>query len=323
MAPGGWVDYHSQHGHGRGWACGRCQTAANWDTRSVCRACGAAKPAGVAAAGRGQPDGKGKGEPPSPPWPKEEAAASPTPAEAFRKKGGGGWQQARAPTKVEMLQAQVLLFEQDPDVFDDELLVLTRGKLEAARALRDGGKPTFTRLAEAQARLSRKKKALPCSEKALLGEENAEGGPTMPVASAAGGRDAIEAMYLVANADGLAAFRKTHEDKVAAEQAAAELLAKAEDVDVEMADGFKTVGPGRGRRARSVEAPGNERRASRSRSGGRDIQERADELQAFVEAFISSGDMDDEAKRKKYLEMAETEAKRKAQAVAAPAGQSV
>ena len=108
---------------------------------------------GSAVAGRFQAGGKGKGEPASPPGPGEEAAASPTPAEAYRKgtKGGGGWHPAREPTKVEKLQAQVLLYEGDPDVFDDDLLVLTLGKLEAARAERDEGKPTFTRLAEAQA----------------------------------------------------------------------------------------------------------------------------------------------------------------------------
>ena len=73
----------------------------------------------------------------------------------------------------------------------------------------------------------------------------------------------------------------------------------------------------------SAGGPGNERRTSRSRSGGRDIQERADELRAVVEAFVGFGEMDDEAKRKKYLEMAESEAKRRAQAAAVPrVGQS-
>ena len=48
------------------------------------------------------------------------------------------------------------------------------------------------------------------------------------------------------------------------------------------------------------------------------MQERADELRAVVEEFNGCGDMDDEAKRKKYLAMAEDEARRRDQAAVAP-----
>ena len=77
-------------------------------------------------------------------WTKVEAAASPTPAEAARKgKPGGSWQQARPQTKVERLQAQVLLFEGEPETFSDDMLASARASLEAARAEKDGGKPTL------------------------------------------------------------------------------------------------------------------------------------------------------------------------------------
>ena len=53
------------------------------------------------------------------------------------------------------------------------------------------------------------------------------------------------------------------------------------------------------------------------------MQERADELRVVVEDFIGSGEMDEEAKRKKYLALAEEQVRRRDQASAVPrVGQS-
>jgi hypothetical protein len=307
----------------------------------------------AAAASRQLPAGNSRGEPPQLPWTKEEAAASPTPVEASWKspKGGGGWQQARAPTKVEKLQSQVMLFEKDPDAFDPELLKLTRLMLEAAKAERDGSKPTFTRLSEAQARLSRKRNALPNSAKAVLdpkarleramgdlekdraaieaevqeveriqavpSEENADGTPSQGNAAALGCVDAISALFLLSKADEVAAFRKVHEDKEAADRAAA-AWAKA-DEDTEMADEFKTVAPGRGRRPRPTGGADGGRRTSRSRSGGRDVKDVVDELRAAYDSFEGFSGLDDGAKEKKFKEIAEAQEAKRTRAYDAPA----
>ena len=353
MAPSGWVNFRGQrHSQAAEWDCGRCKTAGNWDSRQHCRSCGTARPAPVAGAARSKAGPESKSEPTLPAWTKQGTASNPTPAEAARRgKGGSSSQPARPLSKVEKLQAQALLYEGDPESFSEELLAFIRVALETAKAERDGGKPTLNRLTEAQNLLAKRRRALVGCEKTvedlkermekavldvdreraaieaqaqevgrlqdLFGEENAEAslsraGRTQPDAT-------VQDLFVQARADEFTAFRKEHEAKMAEVQPpSSQGLGEVQPDDADMLGEFTAAGGNRGRKGRAARGAGEARRTSRSRSGGRNIDEVAAELRAAAEGVDGMGSLDGEARDKLFKTLAENLKKMRAGAGSVP-----